>query len=417
MEKTKTKKTPKQRLKIFLKIILGILIAIGIIAGVIALINTISVKSSKAFINSIDKIEYENQLEPVIDDDGYYTFTTDKDMKVIQLTDVHIGAGFMSTKKDSMAINAVSAMLTEEKPDLVVVTGDISYPVPFQAGTFNNKNSAKLFALLMEKLGVYWCLGFGNHDTEAYSYYTREDIANTIYSDKEAYPHCLFQIGPDEVDGYGNYIIKQKNTKGEINQGFVVVDSHSYTDNDYLGIMWKYDCVHKNQVEWYENEINALTKENNGKTPKTLMFFHIPPKEMQDAYYEYRDNKFNDTENARYLYGKDGEKDAVVYSSSKNNGLFDKCLELGSTQCIFFGHDHLNSFAMDYKGIKMTYGLSVDYLAYPGIAKFGAQRGCTIIDVHPDATIEIKQENYYQDKYKTIKAKEAVSMNDMYEKE
>ena len=35
-----------------------------------------------------------------------------------------------------MALNAVAAMVTAEKPDLVIVTGDIAYPVPFQAGTF-----------------------------------------------------------------------------------------------------------------------------------------------------------------------------------------------------------------------------------------------------------------------------------------
>lgn len=417
MKKEKTKKTPKQKAKIALKVLIGIIISIAIIAGIIAIVNLISVKSSQAFIDSIDKVEYTSQLEPIVDNDGYYTFTTDEDMKVVQLTDVHIGAGFLSTKKDSMAINAVSAMLKEEKPDLVIVTGDIAYPVPFQSGTFNNKNGAKLFASLMEKLGVYWCLGFGNHDTEAYSYYNRENIAKTIYSDKKTYPHCLFQSGPEDVDGYGNYIIKQKNTKGEINQGFIVLDSHSYTDNDYFGVMWKYDCVHKNQIEWYENEINALTKENNGNTPKTLMFYHIPIKEMQDAYYEYRDNGFEDTENAKYLFGKDGEKDAVVYSSSKNNGLFDKCLELKSTQGMFFGHDHLNSFAIDYKGVQLTYGLSVDYLAYPGIMKFGSQRGCTVLTIHPDSTFQTKQENYYQDKYKTVKEKENVSMDDMYANE
>lgn len=69
-------------------------------------------------------------------------------------------------------------MIRVEKPDFVVVTGDISYPVPFQAGTFNNKSGAKIFAELMETLGVYWTLAYGNHDTEAYSYYTREQLTD-----------------------------------------------------------------------------------------------------------------------------------------------------------------------------------------------------------------------------------------------
>lgn len=402
--------------KIILKVLLGIVIAIAIIALCTAIINAIAVKSDKNFISSISPVEYDNQLEPAIDDDGYYTFTTDEDMKVMQLTDVHIGAGMLSSKKDIMAINAVAAMVSEEKPDLVVVTGDIAFPVPFIAGTFNNKNGAVIFADLMERLGVYWCLGFGNHDTEAYSYFTREDISK-VYSDKEKYPHCLFQAGPEDVDGYGNYIVKEKNTKGDIVQAYIMLDTHSYIDNDVLGVLWKYDCTHENQVKWYEGEIAKLTEQNNGKTPKSLMFFHIPVVEMRDAYYEYRDNGFKDTEDAKYLFGKAGETDAVIYSGEQNNGLFDKCLELGSTQGLFFGHDHLNNFAINYKGIQMTYGHSIDYLAYNGIQKFGAQRGCTIIGVHQDGSFDTTQENYYQDKYESTKQKESVSMEDMYDLE
>lgn len=410
-KKNKVKKTRKQKAIIALKVLATIVIAIGLVAMVIAIANKISIKSNMEFVDSIGEVEYENQLTPKLDDDGYYTFVSDNDLKVIQLTDVHIGAGWMSAKKDNMAINAVSAMLKEEKPDLVIVTGDIAYPVPFQSGTFNNKNGALIFADLMEELGVYWCLSFGNHDTEAYSYFTREDISK-VYSDHEKYPHCLFQTGPSEVDGYGNYIIKVKNTIGQVTNAFVMLDSHSYTDNDYLGIMWKYDCVHKNQVSWYEDQIKSLTEQNFGETPKSEIFIHIPIIEMRDAYYEYRDNGFKDTDNTQYLFGKAGETSAVVYSSQKNNGLFDKSLELGSTQAYFFGHDHLNNFSLKYKGIQLTYGHSIDYLAYSGIAKFGSQRGCTVLTIHPDGTMDTQLENYYQDKYQSINKKEAVSMDD-----
>ncbi len=411
------KKAPKKIAKTILKILLSIIIAIGIIALVTAIVNFVAVKSCENLIDSVSAVEYDNQLQPTVDEkDGYYTFKTDDDMKVVQLTDVHIGAGMMSSKKDAMAINAVTAMLTEEKPDLVIVTGDIAYPVPFQAGTFNNKNGALLFARLMEKLGVYWCLSFGNHDTEAYSYYTRKDISK-IYSNHEKYPHCLFQTGPEDVDGYGNYIVKEVNSAGEIVQGFIMMDSNSYVDNDYLGIMWKYDCPHENQVEWYKEQITALTEQNAGKVPKTEMFFHIPIQEAKEAYDEYHDNGFKDTDNVKYLFGKAGEKDAVVYCSTKNYGLFDACEEMGSTQAMFYGHDHLNNFSMLYKGIQLTYGYSVDYLAYSGIAKFGAQRGCTIINVHQNGDIDITQENYYQDKYQPINAKEKVTMDDYYTEE
>lgn len=423
MEKTKKqkadkiKRTPKQKAKIALNILLCIVLIILIIAAFIAIVNMISAKSNQNFIEkSISAVEYSSQLAPEKDEDGCYTFTTDDDFNVMQLTDVHIGGGFMSVKKDNMAINAVAAMVTEEKPDLVIITGDIAYPVPFQAGTFNNKTGAETFAQLMEKLGVYWAPAFGNHDTEAYSYFSREDIAK-IYNDKEKYPHCLFQSGPEEVDGVGNYVVNVKNTKGEITQNLYMIDSHSYTDNDYFGIMWKYDCIHKNQIEWYENQVAQFTEENGGVTPKSLAFFHIPLIEMQQAYYEYRDNGFKDTENVKYNYGKAGEHKDVVFSSHKNNGMFDAMLNAGSTQGVFFGHDHLNNFSLNYKGINLTYGYSIDYLAYSGISKFGTQRGCTMIDIKPDGSYESRLENYYQDKYRAVNTKENVSMGDYYGEE
>lgn len=413
--KTKTKKTPKQRFKIFLKVLLIIILVIALLCGILASVSAVGLKSNSNFIETIETVSFDNQLEPVLDDNGCYTFTTDDHFKVVQLTDVHIGGGFLSIKKDSMAINAVAAMITAEKPDLVVITGDIAYPVPFQAGTFNNKTSAELFAQLMEKLGVYWVPVFGNHDTEAYSYYSRKKISE-FYS-QEKFSHCLFQSGPEDVDGYGNSIINVKNTKGEITQSLVMLDSHSYVDNDYFGIMWKYDTIHDSQVKWYEDSLNKIKAENNDIMPKSLAFFHIAIPEYKTAWDEYRANDFNDTENVKYIYGKAGEKDYSVYTSEYNYGFFDKVKELGSTQGMFCGHDHLNNFSIDYKGVRLTYGYSIDYLAYTGIMKFGLQRGCTVIDIAPDGSFESHLENYYQDKYQTAKEKEQVDLVGNYHSE
>ncbi len=259
----------------------------------------------------------------------------------------------------------------------------------------------------MEKLGVYWCNVYGNHDTEVYSYHSRKAISESVYGNKEKYPHCLFQRGPEEADGEGNYVINIKNPDGVITQSLFMFDSHSYVDGDYFGFLWKYDAVHENQVEWYKNTVAALTEENGGVVPKSLAFFHIPLKEMKDATQEYRDNDFNDTENVKYIEGKLGESDMVVCSGLYNYGLFDAFKETGSTQGVFFGHDHLNNMSLEYKGIRLTYGFSIDYLAYDGIYKYGLQRGCTVITVAPDSSFDCSHQNYYQDKYQSINEKDA----------
>ena len=127
----------KKVLKVIGKILLILLAAIIGILGILGVFgciaNPILVENHLEDVAKIEKVSYENQLVPQKDTDGVWTFTTDNDLKIMQLTDVHIGAGWMCNKKDSMAINAVATMINVEKPDLVIVTGDIAYPVPFQA--------------------------------------------------------------------------------------------------------------------------------------------------------------------------------------------------------------------------------------------------------------------------------------------
>lgn len=404
-------KTRKSKGKIALIVIASIIGAIIILCAVFALTSWIGIQQNEKFIKSIPAVEYENQLQPTVAEDGYYTFVTDDNLHIMQISDIHIGAGFMTTGKDTKAINAVAAMITAEKPDLVVVTGDITYPVTFQSGTFNNKTSAKLFADLMEQLGVYWAPIFGNHDTESYSYYNRQEICD-FYS-SGAYKYCLLQSGPDEVDGVGNYIINVKNTAGKMIQSLVMIDSQAYQNNQnvFSSFIMKYDRIHDNQVQWYENEIKMLTAENGGETPKSLVFFHIPLIEYKEAWEQYKANGRQDTDEVKLIYGTAGEKDDTVYPADENCGLFDKAKELGSTQAFFCGHDHLNNFKLNYKGIDLVYSYSIDYLAYFGISKNGANRGCTIITINQDGTYDSHLENYYQDKYKPVLEKEQVSMD------
>lgn len=415
-EKKQTKKG-KKALKVLAIIFAVIIVLAAVSVGVTAIANKANAEKASSF----PAVEYENQLVPEKDENGFWTFTTDREFKVLQLTDIHIGGGWMSKKTDAMALNAVASMITAEKPDLVIITGDTAYPVPFQAGTFNNLSSAKLFVTLMEKLGVYWAICFGNHDTEAYSYYSREEISEFYSGDDLKY--CLFEENDGDVDGYGNQVINVKNSEGVITQSLYLFDSHSYVNGDVLGLRWQYDNIHANQIEWYKNTVNALNEQNQkvldklGKKEqsdiKSAAFFHIPLDEQREAWYEYANNGFKDTENVKFIYGVAGEGSKIVYSGVGEDELFETMLELGSTKAIFCGHDHYNNFSIDYKGIRLTYGMSVDYLAYPGIYKLGSQRGCTIINFAPDGTFECNQESYYQDKYETLYEKEDVKMQEI----
>ena len=395
MAKSKSVKRKKKFL-VFLCVVAGI-------ALLITVANIISVNNLLEKGSSYGKIQMEDQLVPQKDDNGNWYFTTDRDFKVMHLTDIHIGGGFMSKTVDEKALNAVAAMITKEKPDLVIATGDITFPVPYRAGTFNNHSGIKAFANLMENLGVYWDVTFGNHDAEAYSYFDREAVAE--FYENEDYKYCLFQAGPEDVDGYGNHTIKVKNSEGVITQAIVLIDSQAYIkDNIIESIKGTYDNIHPNQVEWYEAEIKSMNAENEKISEeavpvKSLAFFHIPLVEMDEAWTEFKNNGYNDTDSFKYAEGLIGELGRQVCCGYGEDDLFEKMLELGSTKAMFNGHDHVNSTTFEYKGITFSYGYSIDYFAYSGIDKLGSQRGCTMITCKPDTTFTIDKYNFYSDRY------------------
>lgn len=403
MDLKKTRAKANKKLKKWQKRLLVFVSVIAVISLVITVANAIMVSHLMKKGSSYGKVEIENQLTPQKDENGYWYFTTDGDFKVMHLTDIHIGGGFMTKDVDEKALNSVAAMVTREKPDLVVITGDIAFPVPYRAGTFNNKSGAKIFANLMESLGVYWTVTFGNHDAEAYSYFDREAMAE-FYSSEE-FKYCLFQPGPEDVDGYGNHVIEVKNSAGLITQALIMIDSQAYVEDNIIeSIKGNYDNIHPNQVQWYEDEIIRMDAENKAinseaETVKTLAFFHIPLVEMDTAWTEFRKNDYTDTEDFEYIDGIIGEEGRQVCCGYGEDDLFEKMIELGSTKAMFNGHDHVNNTTFEYKGIVFSYGYSIDYFAYSGIDELGSQRGCTMITCKSDSTFTIEKFNYYSDRY------------------
>ncbi|MBQ8303217.1 MAG: metallophosphoesterase [Clostridia bacterium] len=407
-----------------LKIFLGILLVLGLVFGGFAVANKMNEQAMNKYIDSFSKVEIADQLTPEYDKVGVAYFTTDENFKVMQLTDVHIGGGVLSVEKDKQAINAVAAMITAEKPDLVVVTGDISFAVPW-SGTINNAYAHRYFIRLMENLGVYWTVTFGNHDSEVYDFYERAAVAK-MYDD-ESLEYCLFTSDDGGVYGEGNHVINVKNGQGLVTKSLIMMDTNSYTDEDPLGIFWIYDNIHADQIEWYRAVVEYWSSYNSTllasipeserpenpesfTTVQSLLFIHIPLMEVRDAYNEYLAAGEVDTENVDYLEGKVGESDPYVYCSNDEEKMFETMLLLGSTKAMFYGHDHLNNIVLNYKGITLSYGYSIDYFAYSGIDKIGSQRGCTVINCAPDTEFEIIHENYYQDKYQPLYEKEVVDL-------
>ena len=413
-------KTKRQKRRTARNIFIAVLVVLLLGVGACAALNVVSNTKLMTYAKSFSPISYSDQLKPTRDrDTGCTTFTTDNDFHVLEIADLHIGGGFLSLRKDMKALTCVASMIAAEKPDLVVFTGDIAFPVPHLAGTINNIRPAHALSSMMEKLGVYWCVCFGNHDTEIYSLGNRTKIS-MIYSDTSLYPHSLFEVGPKEVDGYGNYAINVKNSQGIITQTLYLLDSHAYTGYDIFGIFWKYDNIHQNQVDWYKGQLKKMNAANQQAianlnlseaetkkltqqygNAKSLLFLHIPLMEYHTLFREYADNGYKDTADVKHIYGTVGEKDEMIGCSEKEDALFEAVLAEKSTTGVFCAHDHYNNFSFEYKGVRLSYCGAVDYLAYRDIAVNGSQRGCTSIVSHADGTFDSQYENYYQPKFES----------------
>lgn len=299
-------------------------------------------------------------------------------LKILQLTDLHIGGGLFSIKEDKLALNAVEKLVNAADPDLIVVTGDICYPLFHASGTFNNMKAAIKFGNLITKLNRPWCFVFGNHDAEAFANYSKLQLSNYYTS----LPNCYFSDGKP-MTGLGNYSIPVYNADGELNTVLMFLDSNAYLTWSFFS---GFDTIHQDQIDWYKEEINSFSTEN--QKAQSLAFFHIPPKEFKEGWDKCCLGKFDEV---TYHFGFVQEKDNYFgYPKTVEGNFIKEMIDFGSLKGFFCGHDHLNTLSITYKGIRMTYGMSIDYLAYRGIKKRHTQRGGTIITINPDKTFDVQ---------------------------
>ena len=110
---------------------------------------------------------------------------TDRDYKILQLTDLHLGFGMFSRKKDRLALRAVSRIIKRTKPDLIVLTGDSIFPFFPKAGTMNNKRQGELLISFMDRLYLAITTVRYLQSTEKTSFRIYTVQVNTVYLQRE----------------------------------------------------------------------------------------------------------------------------------------------------------------------------------------------------------------------------------------
>ncbi|CAG9994081.1 unnamed protein product [Clonostachys byssicola] len=284
--------------------------------------------------------------------------------KILQIADLHLSTGVGVCREpvpdgynggpceaDPRTLDFVSKILDDEKPDLVILSGDqVNGDTAPDAQTPIFK-----FASLLIKRKIPYAAIFGNHDDEG----TLSREAQMAIM--ENLPFSLSLTGPADIAGVGNYYIEvlAKGSSDHSALTIYLLDSHSYTpdERNYPG----YDWIKPNQIEWFKKTAGGLKEKHREYTHKhmDIAFVHIPLT-------EYADPKLP----------RLGNWTEGVTAPVFNSGFRDALVEEGILM-VSAGHDHCNDYcSISLEGeeedpaLWMCYGGGVGFGGYAGYEEY-----------------------------------------------
>lgn len=313
-------------------------------------------------------------------------FNNDGSFRIMQIADIQDGTILTPATKKFLKEVVVAA-----EPDLIVLTGDnISAGSATMAIKAIDKQLVKKaidnYMSIFEEIGVPVAVVFGNHDAE--EIVTKEEQME-IYT---TYDCCVAVDEGEALYGCGTYNVPIYSSKdaAKVAYNLWMIDSNMYDETN-----GGYDYVHQNQLDWYVKTSNELKAQNGGKVVPSMMFQHIIVNEIYDVItevpeaekdsYEYVEEENDDGTKKYYAIKPEnlrkGELNEMPCPGTVDGEQFETVLQQGDVVAMFFGHDHKNSFEVEYKG--------VDLVNTPG-AGFGSYgdhgRGVRIIDINENST-------------------------------
>lgn len=260
-------------------------------------------------------------------------FNAAGEFKIVQFTDTHIN---IAGKAYLTSPDVIRAVVEVEKPDLVLLTGDI----------VTEENPAEGYRRIAEIFGqskLPWAVVFGNHESE--KSFSRKQLSDLV----EKLPGCLNKdVGG--IKGNSNFILTVSGGQKKADALIYCLDSNDYSKlkPNVQGYGW-FDF---SQIAWYRKSSSDFTRQNDGNPLPALAFFHIPLAEYTQAIHQ-RDQVVVGVRN-------EDECPALI-----NSGMFAAMLECGDVMGTFVGHDHLNDYITVYHSIALAYGRVSKYMKSP----------------------------------------------------
>lgn len=266
-------------------------------------------------------------------------------LRIAQFTDIHLSA---NDPKSAPVADTLLAVIAKERPDVVILTGDIVTSQPAEKGW-------RHIMSIMQRAGVPYAVTMGNHDPEVMQ---RDSIYDILRED----PLFIGEKGP-ELSGCGNYVLPVlASDSDKISALLYCLDSGDYTpDWARLGT---YGWMPWDVTSWYREQSTRYTAQNGGTPLPALVFCHIPTPE------------FRLIDQTTDMYGRNGDGSGIG-SAELNSGFLLSAVEMGDVMGMFVGHDHENDYIGQHFDIALAYGRVSGFNAYGGLP-----RGARIIDLY-----------------------------------
>ncbi|MGL5318601.1 MAG: endonuclease/exonuclease/phosphatase family protein [Bacteroidales bacterium] len=251
-------------------------------------------------------------------------FNKNGECKIVQFTDIHYKVSH--PENSALSLEVIHQTLDTEKPEVVLLTGDIVTGAPVEQGW------KEVLSPMVER-NIPFAVTFGNHDDE--SGVSRRDLMKYI----RTFKGCLNAGIGDETNFDGAIRVKGSVSE-QTKAALYLFDSNSYSTFDEVS---GYGWLKPAQVEAYNRLSETLTQENAGQPLPALAFLHIPLPEYSQA--------FNSKKSTPV-----GERLETECPAAINTGLYASMKINGDVMGVFCGHDHNNDYLADMHGIAMVYG-------------------------------------------------------------
>jgi hypothetical protein len=273
--------------------------------------------------------------------DGMYRF------KIVQLADLHLGEApdtVLGPEQDVKTWELVDQILTKEKPDLIVLSGD-----QISANACLD-NATEYYKLLGERLSRYkipWAMTFGDYDDSDFELrdgsnktvpakYSREDLLEVDMG----FQYSLTEKGPEMLFGVTNYVLT------------------AFLENSPAAQIYIFDSgggslpleMQQSQVSWFSQTDQRLP---------AVAFQHVPTMNMQYS------------EHCMGYHGED------IQALHLDPGIADAMSETTRMYFLAAGHNHGNHYCCPF-----TRWLQVCMGAHTGYGGYGGwQRGARVYEL------------------------------------